>query len=98
MPAFNRPALAALMISVAGLSACDELAVAGDPAALAELRGGKSCIAAVQRQTGKKGATVNTTIPVVELNQYIIDVPGAKSWNCFTDEKGKAVEMTEFRA
>ena len=62
------------------LSGCDEVAVAGDPAALSDLRGGKSCIAAVKKQTGSKSVTLNTTIPIVELNRYVVNVAGANAW------------------
>lgn len=89
---------AAFLLPVAfGLAGCDELAVANDPEALAELRAQKSCISAVERQTGASGATINTTLPVVELNQYIVDVPNAKSWTCYTTPEGKAAQLVEFR-
>ncbi|MFD2741091.1 hypothetical protein ACFSUD_16030 [Sulfitobacter aestuarii] len=93
---FLRPA-PALCAALLTLAACDELAVANDPVALAELRAHKSCIAAVEQQTGVSGSSVNTTLPVVELNQYVIDVPGALSWTCYTDENGKAAQLVEFR-
>lgn len=52
MPKFLRPALC---LTLLGLAACDEIAVADDPAALAELRGQKSCVSAVAQQTGAAG-------------------------------------------
>lgn len=94
MRVFMRPALC---LSLLALAACDELAVANDPVALAELRASKSCIAAVKAQTGSATATLNTTLPIVETNQYVIDVPGAVSWTCFTDDAGKATELVELR-
>jgi hypothetical protein len=87
----------ALILPFVALAACDELAVADDPDALAELRGGKSCVAAVNRQTGKTGATVNTTLPVVEVNRFVIDVPKGNSWTCVTDNAGKAIELVEIK-
>jgi hypothetical protein len=95
MRVFTRPALC---LSILALAACDELAVANDPVALAELRATKSCVAAVKAQTGSGNATLNTTLPIVEINQYIIDVPGAQSWTCFTDDAGKASQLVELRA
>ncbi|MFK7835883.1 MAG: hypothetical protein AB8B60_06665 [Sulfitobacter sp.] len=92
MPRFLRPALALPFLA---LAACDELAVANDPVALADLRGQKSCIAAVSKQTGASGVAVNTTLPVVELNRFIIDVPGANMWTCVTDQNGKATQIVE---
>lgn len=86
-----------LLIGPLGLAACDELAVANDPVALADLRGQKSCVAAVAGQTGASGVAVNTTIPVIELNRFIIDVPNAPSWTCVTDQAGKATEIVERR-
>ena len=59
---------ASLALSLLGLVACDELAVANDPEALADLRGQKSCVAAVAKETGASGVAVNTTLPVVEAS------------------------------
>jgi hypothetical protein len=87
----------ALCLSILALAACDELAVANDPVALAELRATKSCIAAVKAQTGASTATLNTTLPIVEINQYVIDVPGAPAWTCFTDDMGQAAQLVVLR-
>ncbi len=87
----------ALGLSLLGLVACDEIAVASDPVALAELRGQKSCVAAVSKQTGASGVAINTTIPVVELNRFIVDVPKAASWTCVTDDTSKALQIVEQR-
>ncbi len=87
-----RPALGLALLATA---ACDEIAVANDPEALGDVRGQKSCIRAVSQQTEKTGVTINTTIPVIELNRFIVDVPGAKSWSCVTDANGKATEIVE---
>jgi hypothetical protein len=84
-----------LGFSLLGLVACDELALANDPVALADLRGRKGCIAAVAGETGAANVAINTTIPVIELNRFIVDVPGAKMWTCVTDENGKAIEIVE---
>ena len=87
----------ALMLPLFGLAACDELAVMNDPVALAELRGSKNCIAAVENETGVSGATINTTLPVVEVNTYIVDVPNAPYWTCVTDDAGQAQTITQRR-
>lgn len=94
MRAFLRPLLGLSLFAVA---ACDELAVADDPAALAELRATKSCVRAVNAQTGASNAVINTTLPIIETNQYIVDVPGAPSWTCFTDDAGQARQLVELR-
>jgi|GEM_PF-388105 len=88
----------ALCIAILGLSACDEIAVADNPTALADVRGQKSCLAAVSKETGASGVSINTSRPVVELYRYIIDVPGAGSWACITDENGKAIEIVAQRS
>lgn len=92
MTPFVRPAL---ILSLLGLAACDEIAVANDPVARAELRATKSCIRAVENETGASGVTLNTTLPVVEVNQYIIDVPGKPYWTCRTDDAGQAQTIVE---
>ena len=84
-----------LCLSLFAVAACDELAVANDPEALADLRGQKNCVKAVNAQTGGATAVINTTIPVIETNYFIVDVAGAKSWTCLTDEKGMATQIVE---
>ena len=85
----------ALCLSLLAVAACDEVAVAGDTVALAEVRGQKSCVAAVSKETGNKSAAINTTIPVIETGRYIVDVPNARSWTCVTDANGKATQIVE---
>jgi hypothetical protein len=88
----------ALCLSVLGIAACDEIAVANDPEALADVRGQKSCIKAVTDQTGAAGVSINTSIPVIETNRFIVDVPNAKSWTCLTDENNRATQLVERNA
>ena len=91
---FPSRSFAFLATAVLTLSACDEMAVADNPAALAQLRTHKSCIAAVEQHTGISGGMINRTIPIVETNQYIVDLPGgAPKWTCYTDAQGKAREL-----
>jgi hypothetical protein len=85
----------ALCLSLLAVAACDEIAVAGDPVALADVRGQKSCVSAVSKQSGSTGAVINTTVPIVELNRYIVDVPNGKSWTCVTDINGNATQIVE---
>ena len=90
------PALRPLLIlPVLAIAACDEIAVASDPVALADVRGQKSCVRAVAKETGVSGVTVNTALPVVELNRFLVDVPGGGTWTCITDDSGKAIEIVE---
>ena len=87
----------ALCLPFMALAACEDMATTGDPAARAELASQKSCIRAVEKHTGVSGASINTTIPVVETGQYIVDLPGAPSWTCYTDETGAAKQLIETR-
>ena len=88
---------AALCLPFAALAACEDMNTATDPAARAELASQRSCMRAVEKHTGTKGASVNTTIPVVETQQYIIDLPNQSPWTCYTDETGAARELIETR-
>ncbi len=85
----------ALCLTLLVVAACDEVAVAGDPVALAEVRGQKSCVSAVAKESGNAGAVLNTTRPVIETDRYIVDVPNAKSWVCVTDADGNATQIVE---
>tara|TARA_R110002049_G_scaffold23545_6_gene83498 strand:- start:22285 stop:22575 length:291 start_codon:yes stop_codon:yes gene_type:complete len=87
---FLRPALCLSLLTIA---ACDEMAVAGDPAALADVRGQKSCVSAVAKESQEPGAAINAAIPVVELNRYIVSAPKSGLWTCITDANGNAVEI-----
>lgn len=91
---FLRPALCLPLLA---LAACDEIAVADDPEALAALRGQKSCVAAVRQETGVEGVAINTTRPVIERYRHIVDVPGQGPWGCITDERGRAIEIVAQR-
>ena len=85
----------ALCLSLLAVAACDEVAVAGGPEAVAEVRGQKSCVSAVAKQTGNAGAVLNTTRPIIETGRFVVDVPNAKSWVCVTDAKGNATQIVE---
>lgn len=87
----------ALCLTLTALSACDEVAVANNPEALAELRSQKSCIRAVEKHTGVSGGKLNKTIPIVETQQYVIDLPNTPSWTCYTDASGNASQLIQTR-
>ncbi len=87
----------ALCLPFIGLAACEDLAVIDDPVARAKLNAQRSCIRAVEAHTGVSGGTINTTIPIVEVNQYIVDLPKMPSWTCYTDDTGTAKELIETR-
>lgn len=87
----------AIVISLFALAACDEIAVAGDPVALADVRGSKSCVAAVNKETGATGAVLDTTVPIVELNRFVVNTAAGTPWTCITDDNGKAIELVENR-
>ncbi len=91
-----RPVLPSLAcFALLALSACDEVAVAGDPVAVADVRGQRSCVSAVADHTGVAGVAINTTIPVVELNRYVVDVPNGARYTCITNAEGKATQIVE---
>lgn len=85
----------ALILPFVWLTACDELAVADDPAALADLRGQKSCVAAVKNETGAPNVAINTTLPIVEINRFIVDTDTAGRWTCVTNNAGQATEIVQ---
>jgi len=85
----------ALCLSFLAVAACDEVASSGDPDGFAANRGKRTCVKAVADQTGVSGVSINTTIPVIETNYFIVDVPNAKSWTCITDEAGRALQVAQ---
>ncbi|MFT6088462.1 hypothetical protein [Sulfitobacter sp.] len=87
----------ALCLPFMALAACEDMATSGDPAARAEAKAQRSCIRAVEKHTGVSGGVINTTIPIVEVHQYIVDVPGLAPWTCYTDENGAAKQLIETR-
>lgn len=88
----------ALCLSFLTVAACDEIASAGDPEGFAEKRGKRTCVKAVSDETGASGVKINTTIPVIETNYFIVDVPNANPWTCITDEGGRATQIAERNA
>lgn len=86
---------AALLLAVPlTLAACDPAEFDPDPDVRAEARSNRKCVAAVKKQTGSATASVNTTIPVVEFNQFLIDVPKA-TWVCIADDEGNPKQLYE---
>ena len=89
---FTRPALILCMAAMA-LTACDPAEFDPDPDVRRDARANRTCVKAVTEQAGSKGQ-LNTTLPVVEINQYIIDVPEAQErWMCRTDDEGNASQL-----
>ncbi|MGJ8545469.1 MAG: hypothetical protein ACSHWZ_08500 [Sulfitobacter sp.] len=78
-----------LTIAVLALAACDPAEFDSDPEVRSEARGARLCTTAVKSETGDAGAVLNTTLPIIELNQIIIDTPASQSrWMCLTDDGG----------
>jgi hypothetical protein len=86
-----RPALFIALLAAAGCEVTDS------NLSFAENIAVNACIRAVERETGVNGASLNTTLAVVEVNQYIIDVPNARPWTCYTTDSGRPTELTEVR-
>ena len=86
---------AALCLPFLALAACEDMSTTygSDPEGTSK----RSCIRAVEKYTGKSGGTLNTTRPIVETGQYIVDIPGGPSWTCYTDETGAARELIQTR-
>ncbi|MEM6760012.1 MAG: hypothetical protein AAF601_11105 [Pseudomonadota bacterium] len=87
--------LVALMLSLVALAACEDLETSNDPDARSEARGNKSCIRAVNRETGVTGATANTTLPVVEVNQYAITAGDGTRYICYTNDLQSAQALVK---
>ncbi|MBB3993972.1 hypothetical protein GGR95_001603 [Sulfitobacter undariae] len=89
---FMRPALL-LCTVVMALSACDPTEFDKDPDVRRDARANRTCIKAVSDKAGSP-AQANTSLPVVEINQYVIDVPtGQQRWMCRTDDEGNATQL-----
>ena len=89
---FTHPALILCMATMA-LTACDPAEFDPDPDVRRDARANRTCVNAIKIQTGSP-AQLNTTLPIVEVNQYIIDVPALQErWMCRTDDEGTASQM-----
>jgi hypothetical protein len=63
-----------------------------------DARANRTCVNAVTTQT-ESPAQANTTLPVVEINQYIIDVPALEErWMCRTEDDGTASQLYKMGA
>lgn len=88
----TRPALILSMAALA-LAACDPAEFDSDPDVRRDARANRTCVNAVSSQTGQP-TQLNTTLPVVEINQYIVDVPALQErWMCRTDDEGTATQL-----
>lgn len=94
MTLFTHPALLACTAALA-LTACDVAEFDSDPEVRREARAARTCLGAVKHQTGSD-AVLNTTLPVVEVNQYIVDAPAVEErWICVTDDEGTAQQLVK---
>jgi hypothetical protein len=92
MRLFTRPALLLCAAAVA-LTACDPAEFDPDPDVRRDARANRTCANAVSEQTASP-AQLNTTLPIVEINQYIMDVPAINErWMCRTDDEGNASQL-----
>jgi len=97
MTLLSRPAVFGCMAALA-LTACDVAEFDKDPEVRREARAARTCISAVKNQT-KSDATLNTTLPVIEVNQYIVDAPALQErWMCVTDDEGNAQQLVKMDA
>ncbi|MEQ6248151.1 hypothetical protein ABMC89_04605 [Sulfitobacter sp. HNIBRBA3233] len=92
MRLFLRPATA-LCVGFLALAACDPAEFDSDPDVRRDAKANRTCVNAVENQTGA-AAQLNTTLPIVEINQYIIDVPALQErWMCRTEDDGTASQL-----
>ena len=92
MQTFTRPALILCMAAMA-LAGCDPAVFEPDPDVRRDARANRTCVSAVTAETGSP-SQLNTTLPIVEINQYIIDVPTTQErWMCRTEDDGIASQL-----
>lgn len=76
------------------LTGCDPAEFDADPDVRREARGARTCVSAVRNETGDASAMLNQTLPIVEANQFIVDVPATQArWLCRTDDAGTAEQL-----
>ncbi|MEO0632944.1 MAG: hypothetical protein AAFY52_02270 [Pseudomonadota bacterium] len=75
-----------VILALVAVAGCDDIETSSDADARADARGNRSCIRAVNRETGITGATVNATLPVVEVNQYAINAGDGTRYICYTND------------
>lgn len=87
-------ATALLCAGMMTLAACDPAEFDPDPDVRRDARASRTCQAAVKDQTADAAVRLNTSLPIVEINQYIIDAPTAEEqWMCRTDDAGTAIQL-----
>ena len=98
MRILTRPALILSMATLA-LTACDPAEFDADPDVRRDARANRKCVAVIKEQTGDATAQLNTTLPIVEINQFIVDAPALQeSWMCRTDDEGNPTQMYKLGA
>ncbi|MCX7565539.1 hypothetical protein OS189_04180 [Sulfitobacter sp. F26169L] len=76
------------------LAACDPAEFDPDPDVRRDARANRKCVVSVKEQTGDAASRLNTTLPIVEINQYIIDAPTLQErWMCRTDDEGNPTQL-----
>jgi hypothetical protein len=93
MRIFTRTALSLSLMALA-LAACDPAEFDADPDVRRDARANRQCIAQVSEITKDAAARLNTTLLIVEINQYIIDTPTLNErWMCRTDDAGNPTQL-----
>ncbi len=93
MRIFTRTALTLCMTTIA-LAACDPAEFDSDPDVRRDARANRQCVSQVRDITKDAAARLNTTLLIVEINQYIIDAPTLQErWMCRTDNEGNPTQL-----
>jgi len=80
------------------LAACDPAEFDKDPDVRRDARANRTCARSVVDHAGS-AAQLNKTLPIVEVNQYIFDVPETQElWMCRTDDEGTATQLYKMNA
>jgi hypothetical protein len=76
------------------LTACDPAEFDADPDVRRDARANRKCVTSVAEQTKDAAAQLNTTLLVIEVNQYIVDAPTLQErWMCRTDDEGNPTQL-----
>lgn len=90
---FTRTALILCMATMA-LTACDPAEFDPDPDVRRDARANRLCVAQIKERTKDEAAQLNTTLLIIEVNQYIIDAPTLQErWMCRTDDEGNPTQF-----
>jgi hypothetical protein len=88
------PTTLILCTAILTVSACDPAEFDTDPDVRRDARANRKCVLEVQEIAKDPAAQLNTTLPIVEINQYIIDAPTQQErWMCRTDDEGNPTQL-----